>query len=153
MILRHQRSRAAGYMNEEHRGLRPQVKDEKLGVTYFTDIFKGIRLDELTSGVSVVAERTESHQRRQNGLKRQRIILAMLKVECRKKAPGKNAKLKSTLPYCFRCPRQGRGSITKVTSSSECPLTTSDREMEGEQNMSAEKGLLEVHQEKLILGI
>lgn len=85
-------------MNEEHRGLRPQVKDEKLGVTYFTDIFKGIRLDELTSGVSVVAERTESHQRRQNGLKRQRIILAMLKAECRKKAPGKRTQ-NSRVPW------------------------------------------------------
>ena len=44
-------------MNEEPRGLRPQVKDEKLEVTYFTDMFNGMRLDELTSGVSVVAER------------------------------------------------------------------------------------------------
>lgn len=61
VTLRHQRSKVAGYMNEEHRGLRPQVKDEKLEVTYFTDMFKGMRLDELTSGVSVVAERIESH--------------------------------------------------------------------------------------------
>lgn len=49
VTLRHQRSKVVGCMNEEHRGLRPQVKDEKLKVTYFTDMFKGMRLDELTS--------------------------------------------------------------------------------------------------------
>ena len=37
--------------------------------------------------------------------------------------------------------------------SSEYPLTTSDREMEGKQNMSVEEDLLELHQEKLILGV
>ena len=50
VTLRHQRSKVAGYMNEEHRGLRPQVKDEKLEVTYFTDMFKVLNQLTLSKG-------------------------------------------------------------------------------------------------------
>lgn len=64
-----------------------------------------------------------------------------------------NTALRSTLLYSFWYTRQGRGSITRVTRSSEYSLTISDGEKKGDQNMNVDEVLPEVHQEKLILGV